>query len=65
MTLLHMENDIYDEKEKENTNYINDDCGSYFNGRCFVHKSQGIHGQKGFNGRTGSIHYGDISYRAF
>ena len=65
MTLLHMENDIYDEKEKENTNYIDNYCSSCFGGRYFVHKPESIYGKKGFNGRTRSTYYGDIPYRAF
>ena len=61
-----MENDINDEKEKENNNYINSNYFGYLNCCRFVYKSQGIYGQKGFYGRgTRSIHYGDISYRTF
>ena len=64
ITLIHMENDI--NEEKENNNYSNSNYFSHRNCCRFVCKSQGIYGQKGFNGkRTRSIHYGDISYRTF
>ena len=61
-----MENDINDEKEKENNNYINSNYFSQLNCCRFVCKSLGIYCQKGFNVRTTrSVYYGDISYRTF